>query len=1038
METAVGEFFAGITAAENLDLLRSELAALPAVKDNQKRLALLTINGNEIWRPAQYITNLRPADKQALSGSDAETLEALVDDENFVRFETIQQEATQEKSGGFFKGIISNEAKEVLDSVGIDLSRYQIFTYGQLEEDEAAWSINCLWHALTLYDEDIGLSAVCSSNAKLSGAMLTRTLKTIADTYNLLIILTSDRGDNSSYQRTQRYGRAGSTKVVNLGLIRGHYFLNEKVFPTFKEIDEVVLNICHYAKTGKLTTMFATYHSDVAQTEFTKRRGLPKTIYQLVKALDRGGYIVDIPDDLVVMSNNDKPFFDETTRFIPMPSVKHPKSEPTSTPTVYDGCWYGDFETTTDGAVHKPYLAAAIKRDGHGRVSYYDITNPAKGLLNGIVKETPGTGSILVYFHNLAYDSNFLIHCLTRISTVEANCRMFSLSGNFYGRRIVCHDSYAFLTCKLQEFSKMFHLKENKFPDFTYAAYTTEAVVLNKPAKPIPNEYLLRNGLWDMNGYATDYCLRDCEVLQKGFDRFRADCLDALNIDVDALLSAASLAKTFLMKEGCLDLVLPLTGACRAYVQLSVVGGRVMLANNQNAIHHIASQTEEELLDVDGVSLYPSAMHIMAGFPTGAPRRFEGQPPPDAVFHVSTVVLTTISRPLNFPTLSVKTEEGGRQWGDEVFIGRTFILNNVQIEDAINFQGAKFSYVGGLAWFGWNSAIKTTIRRLFDWRLKLKDEGNPLQIVIKLIMNSGYGKLVEKPHETGVRWIYAGERKALQAACKAGVGLKYLQPYGEEKEGKRPWKLCFEKYDFKHASYSHAGSLTLAISKRLMYQAMVPVDAHILYTDTDSLHITREGYDHLCINYPQLIGKQMGQLHDDFVWADDEKKPKVKSQVFCKEAVYLAKKVYACVLVTSDRPGETKYHIRAKGIPTSSIRYTAALQNITPLELYVSLINKEIEFDLLEGGNHCRFKQQPTSIRSLTEFSRWLGPFAPPEETKEKPIAGKARRKMARRQHFEIIVGSPDDPELECAPDIAPGTGSIDDETKSGKPCVLA
>ncbi|CAK4900821.1 unnamed protein product, partial [Aphanomyces euteiches] len=37
------------------------------------------------------------------------------------------------------------------------------------------------------------------------------------------------------------------------------------------------------------------------------------------------------------------------------------------------------------------------------------------------------------------------------------------------------------------------------------------------------------------------------------------------------------------------------------------------------------------------------------------------------------------------------------------------------------------------------------VKELFEERLKLKKEGNPLQEGIKLLLNSAYGKLIQKP-----------------------------------------------------------------------------------------------------------------------------------------------------------------------------------------------------------------------------------------------------------------------------------------------------
>ena len=49
---------------------------------------------------------------------------------------------------------------------------------------------------------------------------------------------------------------------------------------------------------------------------------------------------------------------------------------------------------------------------------------------------------------------------------------------------------------------------------------------------------------------------------------------------------------------------------------------------------------------------------------------------------------------------------------------------------------------------GRNNTINHVIKYLYDLRTTLKQENNPAQMVIKLLMNSMYGKTIIKPVET--------------------------------------------------------------------------------------------------------------------------------------------------------------------------------------------------------------------------------------------------------------------------------------------------
>ena len=67
----------------------------------------------------------------------------------------------------------------------------------------------------------------------------------------------------------------------------------------------------------------------------------------------------------------------------------------------------------------------------------------------------------------------------------------------------------------------------------------------------------------------------------------------------------------------------------------------------------------------------------------------------------------------------------------------------------ITFHETKFEIIGGYYFnSGRTNQINNVIKNLYDLRLKSKDYNNPAEIVIKLLMNSMYGKTIIKPVET--------------------------------------------------------------------------------------------------------------------------------------------------------------------------------------------------------------------------------------------------------------------------------------------------
>ncbi|OQR85489.1 hypothetical protein ACHHYP_11767 [Achlya hypogyna] len=182
-------------------------------------------------------------------------------------------------------------------------------------------------------------------------------------------------------------------------------------------------------------------------------------------------------------------------------------------------------------------------------------------------------------------------------------------------------------------------------------------------------------------------------------------------------------------------------GVPLAFAREAIVGGRVMMTRD-NQKHH----TKHQLSDFDAVSLYPSSQSIPEGYVQGTPKLFKDAIPTDADYYIARVRFDSIAKKRHFPLLSVfKAESDARNFTNDI-VGKTMILGKQALEDVVEFQGATYTVIEGRYWNdGFNDQICHTIRSLFAERLKLKMEGNPLQNGIKLLMNSAYGKLIQKP-----------------------------------------------------------------------------------------------------------------------------------------------------------------------------------------------------------------------------------------------------------------------------------------------------
>ena len=102
-----------------------------------------------------------------------------------------------------------------------------------------------------------------------------------------------------------------------------------------------------------------------------------------------------------------------------------------------------------------------------------------------------------------------------------------------------------------------------------------------------------------------------------------------------------------------------------------------------------------------------------------------------------------MNRHLDFPSTSKVNEETGvSDCTNEMDNGIIYLyIDKVGSEDWIMFHEAEFEIIDGY-WYtdGRNETINHVIEDFYNLRLNLKKGVNPAQMVIKLLMNSMYGK----------------------------------------------------------------------------------------------------------------------------------------------------------------------------------------------------------------------------------------------------------------------------------------------------------
>jgi hypothetical protein len=263
----------------------------------------------------------------------------------------------------------------------------------------------------------------------------------------------------------------------------------------------------------------------------------------------------------------------------------------------------------------------------------------------------------------------------------------------------------------------------------------------------------------------------------------------------------------------------------------------------------------------------------------------------------------------------------------------------------------------------------------------IKKYKNPIQEIYKLLLNSGYGKMLLKEIETESEYIkkYAWKKDKQGNWKRTSPWLKYL---------KRHYNKIRDYMDLgdevkvnsiltihDHFNNVHQGVQVLSYAKRLMNEVICLAEElglDVLYTDTDSIHIVDKHIPILEEAFRkkygrELRGENLNQFNEDF----DTNIPNARSSKF----IGLAKKCYLDTLKGEGK--DVDYHIRMKSIPNPSIMREADRRGLNPEELYDELWNStRVSFDLLKKQDNTvklRFVfNDDWTVANETNFSRSL------------------------------------------------------------------
>lgn len=864
----------------------------------------------------------------------------------------------------------------------LDLTRYGIYC----NEDKENYQSNCVAQALGL-DKDIKCKLAIASYLNQM-EIPTSKFSNICEELNISINL--QIYDEKTKKFTCRCFGSKSSDVENhkLALIDGHAFKVEKTNITryalenYFELNHLpnfmnIINDKHHKKKDK----FIMSHNVIAYMFENKSKYLKPIMF--------GSKIIE---SSYYAKAHDYEELDYDSSCVKERIYKEAK-------TLFNGEYSTivfDSETSTmseqtDDRDHKAYLICSY--DGKKKRAFYG-RNCGEAFLKSITSK-----NTLCIAHNLRYDLSFVFSSIKIVGEVIASGSSYkSVSAVYYNQdtkfthHIVFKDSYAMISEPLRNFPDMFGLKNIRKEVMPYSAYSHEYTEDNILSMPIEHalskldteeertqfvenidfwECRLSSDTFDHIKYSKIYCDYDCEILYKGYMQFRKWIQDIANIDICDMVSLPQVVYNFGTAFGCFEGCYSLSGVPRDFIQKCVVGGRCMTRDNKK--WHVM----EELDDLDGVSLYPSAIAKLPGFLKGTPIAFDnfGQNSKniwtmkdlmemDEFFIECTY---TIGKKRHFPLNSIKNDDGIRTWSNKN--GKSY-LSKTACEDLIKFQNATITPIKGYYFTsGFNTKSIEFIIMLFNERIKMKKAKNQIQAVYKLLMNSFYGRMIQKPITKKEVYKYGDYKKYLwYNYYKIDSFIRIDDNITKFKEV-APINKFF--------SMPHIGVQILSMSKRIMNEPMALAEdmkIKIYYQDTDSMHIQANRIQDLAKAFEEkygrpLLGDALGEFNCDFslkhLKPDDV-------PIISTESYFLGKKSYIDRL-RYFKNGEKKeaFHARLKGIPEKSRASPVGDDSTDIMHMYKKMSEgTPMTFDLLLSVKFEATKFM--TMRTPKEFIRTL------------------------------------------------------------------
>lgn len=896
----------------------------------------------------------------------------------------------ENRAGSFFNYLIKDNIPKCVEE---HLKKYQIYSSLVNEKGERKEELedSCFVYALKM-SQQIPDSILNKIRLRIKNRFLPlKCIEELCSEFKIHLIIhyiNEERNRRISSVNKKFIGVSDEEAVYNIemNLYQKHYFIEEVTpFSAYYikniEIEKEENHMKEYDKKRNAyrTARYLLKSSDLIKTLFEKEYFIPIT-YGHFMVLNTEFHKFQDSDSIDYDLHYDKDYCSKL--------IVNKKDKKNKNQKIY----FADFESDVSGEIHRPFLCIIQNIEGT-ETQVFKEGSCGKDMLDYLPNKS------ITYFHNLAYDLRMFAHYGIFKSIIKST-KCLSASIEWKNKVLFFKDSLALFNCKLSQLPSMFGLtgvEKELFP-YKYYTYTqlAESEILtedddvisvgiiseagkyeDKPWVEADYEQFNKNidminarlgdDQFDMYKYAIFYCTQDVRILRESFNIFRAGFQTDFNIDVFKFISISSLANEVFRQNVYIPNhhLYKLGGHVRHFCSKAVYGGRCMCAYNKKWHVHA------NLCDYDAVSLYPSAMSRLWTV-EGIPKVIEHDQLnmdflSNQTAYIVEIKINKVNKHYPFP-LIVQKKDGLNLNDDNITEPITMIVDNIYLEDLINFQKIEFELIKGYYWDGKKDfRIQQEIKKIFEKRVEYKKQKNPLQQLYKLIMNSCYGKTIEKPVDKDL--VYVKGKENIEKYIKKNYNaITEIIPIKDSEITAVKQVVPIDQ----HFNFSLLGIQVLSMSKRIMNEVMClayDIGCRIYYQDTDSMHIVKEDLERLERAFEDkyhrpLKGTSLGQFHTDF--ASFTGREDVEHAI---ESIFLMKKMYIDKLLMSD--GSVEFMFRGKGLTTNSILALAHERyNDDLIALYEDLFNgSQLSFDLTKGQPCFRMNKDFT-VLNINNFQR--------------------------------------------------------------------